>query len=280
VKTGSTIAWNFDSTETDFLTPPTLEISYTGSANALATSAATLPEIEGMLTLTVSRTGDPTGDASVDFSTYDGSATAGADYTAVAGTLSWADGDATSRTIQIPILGDDLVEADETFAVRLTHPLGSAVLEAIDTTRVTLSETPFHRWLTAKFGADANSAIAAANADPDADGLSNFVEWALNGDPTIPDSSVRPIVGGTDYATLSFRRNASATDTRFTVEASGDLKNWSAGSTYYGAASTPTNEVTTEVSHSAGDTETIVVRDNIPVATGVPRFLRLRITHD
>ena len=57
----------------------------------------------------------------VDFATQDGTATAGSDYQAVSGTLTFAPG-VTSQTILVPIIGDTLDESDETFTVVLSNP--------------------------------------------------------------------------------------------------------------------------------------------------------------
>lgn len=54
----------------------------------------------------------------VSYSTADGTATAGADYDAVSGKLSFAPGE-TIKTILVPIRGDRLGEADESFVVQL-----------------------------------------------------------------------------------------------------------------------------------------------------------------
>src|SRR5262249_55334902 len=57
----------------------------------------------------------------VDFSTADGTAHAGNDYTAAAGTLTFAAGAAGEQTISVDGTGDQLVERDETLLVNLTN---------------------------------------------------------------------------------------------------------------------------------------------------------------
>jgi len=69
-------------------------------------------------TFTVSRTG--TAAFAVDFSTADGTATAGSDYLATTGTLSFA-ADQASQTVSVTINGDTSFEPDETFFVNLTN---------------------------------------------------------------------------------------------------------------------------------------------------------------
>ncbi|WOH48295.1 Calx-beta domain-containing protein [Bradyrhizobium sp. sBnM-33] len=69
-------------------------------------------------TFTVSRTG--TAAFAVDFATANATAVAGSDYLATAGTLSFADGQAT-RTVSVTINGDTSVEPNETFFFNLAN---------------------------------------------------------------------------------------------------------------------------------------------------------------
>ena len=77
-------------------------------------------------TVTAPQSGGQT--VSVDYSTAPGSATAGVDYTPVSGTLVFSGG-ITTRTIQVPILGDFLQEGNETFFINLTNPLNAPILD-------------------------------------------------------------------------------------------------------------------------------------------------------
>jgi choice-of-anchor B domain-containing protein len=78
------------------------------------------------------------GAVSVAYATGDGTATAGADYTAAAGTLDWAAGDMSDRTIAIPVLNDAENEADEEFRVTLSDVAGGASLEGQDVLEVSI----------------------------------------------------------------------------------------------------------------------------------------------
>ncbi|HVK13319.1 MAG TPA: Calx-beta domain-containing protein [Gemmataceae bacterium] len=81
-------------------------------------------------TVTVTRVNGSDGAVSVNYATSDGTATAGADYTATSGTLSWAAGDSTPKTFTIPVLDDQLVEGTETVDLTLSGPTGNSVLGA------------------------------------------------------------------------------------------------------------------------------------------------------
>ena len=65
----------------------------------------------------------------VNYATADGSATAGADYTAVSGTLSFPMG-STTQTVAVPITGDTAIETDETFTLDLTNPVNATLADA------------------------------------------------------------------------------------------------------------------------------------------------------
>jgi hypothetical protein len=69
------------------------------------------------------------GSASVQFETLDDSATAPADYASVAQRIDFADGE-TYRTVKVPIVADGVTEGQQQFQVRLSAPLGGAVLGA------------------------------------------------------------------------------------------------------------------------------------------------------
>ena len=71
------------------------------------------------LQFTVDRT-NPAGTLTVDYATANNTATAGSDYVAASGTLSFADGEA-SKTISVTINGDTTPEDNETFFVNLSN---------------------------------------------------------------------------------------------------------------------------------------------------------------
>lgn len=99
-------------------------------------------ETAGHLTVTVVRAEGSLGTVSVNYATTtadptpgQSSATAGADYTATSGTLTFAEGE-VSKTISIPILDDNLYELTEVFNVTLSNPTGGAILDFKFVTKV------------------------------------------------------------------------------------------------------------------------------------------------
>ena len=74
-------------------------------------------------TLNLSLSGESASFLSVDYGTSDDTAVAGSDYQTTAGTVSFNPGE-TSKTIEIPIVRDNVNEPDEAFKVQLTNPNG------------------------------------------------------------------------------------------------------------------------------------------------------------
>jgi len=101
-----------------------------GAPGTLQFSSAsyTVSENGGTATITVTRTGGTAGSVSVQYSTSNGTATAGLDYTTTSGVLSWLDGENGSKTFTVPIIDDTLDEAGESVIVNLSNPTGGATL--------------------------------------------------------------------------------------------------------------------------------------------------------
>lgn len=90
-------------------------------------------ENAGTVELSVSRFTGLTGAVGVSYSITAGSAVEGTDYTAVSGTLNWADGDGSLKTITVPILQDTAQDGARTFTVTLSSPTGGAFLPGAGT---------------------------------------------------------------------------------------------------------------------------------------------------
>ena len=79
-------------------------------------------------TFTVTRGGDTSGIVTVSYATANGTATAGSDYNATSGTLTFAAGE-TSKTITVGVIGDRTAEQDETFFVNLSNVVGGEIVD-------------------------------------------------------------------------------------------------------------------------------------------------------
>jgi serine protease AprX len=84
-------------------------------------------ENAGNVLVTVTRTGGDAGQVTVGYATADDTASAGEDYQATTGTLTFPDGE-TGRSFSVPILDDPDAEGDESFALILENPTGGALL--------------------------------------------------------------------------------------------------------------------------------------------------------
>jgi uncharacterized repeat protein (TIGR01451 family) len=109
------------------------------SASTVQFSSASyfVSESAGRATITLSRSGDTSNVASVDYATSDtsgaancdvitGNASARCDYTPGVGTIHFAPGE-TSQTIDIPLTDDAYAEGNEKFSVSLSNPIGTAL---------------------------------------------------------------------------------------------------------------------------------------------------------
>jgi len=95
---------------------------------AVSVDNGTVTESSGAATLVVKLSVATWIPVTVDYTTADGSATSGSDYTPVSGTLSFAPGE-TSKTISLPIVNDAVTETEESFGLNLSNAV-NAIIEA------------------------------------------------------------------------------------------------------------------------------------------------------
>jgi len=110
----------------------------------------TINEGVNAATITVTRSGDTSGAASVAFGTIDdaglqecktvnGTASPRCDFIYTLGTLTWAAGDATPKSFSVAIVDDSYAEGSEAFSVNLSNPTG-ATLGIQSTATVTIND--------------------------------------------------------------------------------------------------------------------------------------------
>ena len=116
--------------------PSTGAMSVEFSSNAYAVS-----EADATALITVNRIGDPSAPASVAYSLQGGSATAGADYVATSGTLSWSANDAAPKSFMVQVKGDTVTEGNETVQLALSNPSGLSLGTNANTT-LSISDAP------------------------------------------------------------------------------------------------------------------------------------------
>jgi uncharacterized delta-60 repeat protein len=136
----------------------------------------------GVAVVTVTRSGDTSAPASVGYSTGVGAGTGAAndrgDYTVTFGTLRFAAGEA-SKTFNVFVTDDALVEGDELFFVFITSPTGGASLGAPSSANVRILDNDTSP--SSSNPADDTAFFVRQhyrdflNRDPDADGLAFWV---------------------------------------------------------------------------------------------------------
>ena len=118
---------------------------------ALIVADAEVTEAEGatldfVVTLSRARTSATT----VGYATADDTATAGSDYTAASGTLTFAPGE-TGKTVSVAVLDDAHDEGSETLTFTLSNPSGARIADGEATGTITNTDAMPKAWL-ARFG--------------------------------------------------------------------------------------------------------------------------------
>jgi hypothetical protein len=109
--------------------------------------------------VTVSLTEPHGNNVNVNYSTVDGTAVAGSDYTAVSGLLTFTKNE-MSKSIAIPIRGDRVVESDESFSVRLSNARGAKIADGTGDVRIVDNEP--YVWVTYAQVIEGNDGTAPA----------------------------------------------------------------------------------------------------------------------
>lgn len=243
-------------------TSPTVNVTTT---NALA------KESDGTAgTFTVTRTGSTTSPLLVPLA-WSGTAVAGTHYITPPTTLLIPAGSA-SATVTITPVSDDIAQGNRTVILTAATDITLSA-GATPSATVTVQDKPYDTWRFTHFTTEelADTTISGAAADPDADGQTNLLEYALNADPKAADALTHaPVVGtASDHVTFTYTRSNTATDITYNVTWSPDLATWTSGTTVVEPVSSTDN---------GNGTTTVVVR-SVNTLTATPtQFLRLTAT--
>jgi uncharacterized repeat protein (TIGR01451 family) len=116
-----------------FASPASASSVQFGSASYFVTEGA------GHATITVTRFGDTSTAASVDYATSDGSAINRTDYTSASNRMTFAPGE-TSKSFSVLLTDDVYVEGNETINISLSNATGPVVLGSPSTATLTITD--------------------------------------------------------------------------------------------------------------------------------------------
>jgi parallel beta-helix repeat protein len=155
---------------------------------------------------------------------------------------------------------DTAAEAGVTYNYKVHSVRGNDPSLASNTASATAAApSALQSWRSDYFSTTLDTGTAANSADPDNDGISNLMEYALNGDPdsTSDVATVLPMydliqISGENYLTLTFRKNLAATDITYHPECSGDLSSWGDALLY---GTTPVRGMVVDYGFDSGQTD-------------------------
>ncbi len=147
-------------------TAPSVAVTITekDTATFSVTGPSDVAEDAGTATYTVSLSKQPSGNVTVKYATSDGTATAGSDYTAASGTLTFTNMNwDTAQTVDVSITDDTVDDDDEAFTFTLSEASTGTSLSASPsvTTGITDNDVPA---VTVSFGAGTYSVAEGGTA--------------------------------------------------------------------------------------------------------------------
>lgn len=153
-------------------------------------------------------------DVSADYSTADGTAVAGQDYSSTSGTLTIAAG-ATTGTIVVPVIGDVDDETDETLTVSLSNPSANvSVQRALATGMISDDDPPPTLGIINATISEGNSGTSILSFQLS---LSGSAASEVSVDYTTGDVTA---VAGQDYTQVSGTKIIAAGDLTATIDVS------------------------------------------------------------
>ena len=120
----------------------------------------------------ITRSGGTRGEVSATVRTHDGTAHAGDDYEAVSTTVHFGNGEDEPRVLELPLVLDDVAEADKSLTVTLSDPRGCTVLGTPASATLTIldddrPEPDEHSGLDETFGSQGKTMLAGFGDESD-----------------------------------------------------------------------------------------------------------------
>ena len=166
---------------------------------------------------TVSLSNPSSSPVSVAWATADGTATAGSDYAADSGTVTFAAG-STSETVDVSVTGDTLFESNETFFVNLTSPTNATIGDAQGLGTITNDDSA-PSFTVSDAGADEGNTLTFTITLNRASGASATVKYrTVDGTATVADGDYDAVA----LTPVTFA--AGETTKQVTVDSNADTK--------------------------------------------------------
>jgi len=135
---------------------------------------------------------------------------------------------------------------------------------------VVVDNTPYGIWKKSAFNSPStwsDPTVSGDSATPGHDGISNMMKYALGLAPMTSGTANLPTASPQNgYLTLSYRKNKTATDVTYVVQAIDELS---------GNSWVPATTVVSQIDQ--GDHWQVTVRDTVPYAGQPRRFMRLQV---
>ena len=151
----------------------------------------------------------------VDYATGNGTATAGEDYVAQSGDLTFAAGE-TVKTVEVEVLDDLHDEGTETMTLTLSNPSGARIADATATGSIENSGPMPQAWMV-RFGRTVGSQVVDALGQRLAGGQASHVTVAgiplTGGAAQVPDDEVDDVFGLPEWAKRARREEEARTIT-------------------------------------------------------------------
>lgn len=158
-----------------------------------------------------------------------GTAANGVDYERISRYVSLAAGQSTAVLEVIPLPGSELAELGETVVLSISPDAAYRVGQA-SAARVTIIEeaTSLAAWQSDQAPEYEGTLSEFGDDDPGRRGVANLLRYAFGMDAMAPELSMLPQAIIRDgHLTMDVNRRADATDLKWTIEISTDLKTWS-----------------------------------------------------
>ena len=154
-------------------------------------------------------------DVTVDYATGNGTATAGEDYVAQSGDLTFAAGE-TTKTVEVEVLDDLHDEGTETMTLTLSNPSGARIADATATGSIENTDHMPKAWMV-RFGRTVGSQVVDALGQRLAGGQASHVTVAgiplTGGAAQVPDDVVDDALGLPEWAKRARREEEARTIT-------------------------------------------------------------------